>query len=77
MGPVRATEAWSRHGRRTCPSRSDAGVMRVPFSLTRQIDEAELRLPERAAIARTLAPDFRVGAGHRRRSRARWRSRRR
>ena len=37
--------------------------MRVPFSLTRQIDEADLRLPERAAIANTLAPDFRVGAG--------------
>ena len=37
--------------------------IRVPFSLSRQIDQAELRLPERAAITNTLAPDFRVGAG--------------
>jgi len=39
------------------------GAMRVPFSLSRQIDEAWLRLPERPAFVNALAPDFRAGAG--------------
>ena len=39
----------------------DAGAIRVPFSLTRQVDQADLRMPERAELANTLAPDFRVG----------------
>jgi hypothetical protein len=61
-GPLRVTEAFASW----TPTRIfhvDAGAIRVPFSLTRQIDEAALRLPERSALARTLAPDFRVGAG--------------
>jgi hypothetical protein len=61
-GPLRVTElygAWTPHR----IVHLNAGAIRVPFSLTRQIDEADLRLPERAAMARTLAPDFRVGAG--------------
>jgi hypothetical protein len=61
-GPLRVTEAFASW----TPMRIfhlDAGAIRVPFSLTRQIDEAELRLPERSALARTLAPDFRIGAG--------------
>ena len=37
--------------------------MRVPFSLSRQIDEAWLRLPERPAFVNAIAPDFRAGAG--------------
>ena len=40
-----------------------AGALRVPFSRTRQVDDANLRMPERAAFTRTMAPDFRVGAG--------------
>jgi len=62
MGPLRATAlvgSWTPH----VLFRADAGLIRVPFSLSRQIDQAELRLPERAAITNTLAPDFRVGAG--------------
>ena len=61
-GPLRVTEAFASW----TPMRIfhlDAGAIRVPFSLTRQIDEAALRFPERSALARTLAPDFRVGAG--------------
>jgi hypothetical protein len=61
-GPLRVTEAFASW----TPLRIfhlDAGAIRVPFSLTRQVDEADLRFVERAAVARTLAPDFRVGAG--------------
>src|SRR3954453_14908997 len=59
MGPLRATAldaSWTPH----VLFRADAGLIRVPFSLSRQIDQADLRLPERAAITNTLAPDFRV-----------------
>jgi hypothetical protein len=42
---------------------ANLGAMRVPFSLSRQIDEAWLRLPERPAFVTATAPDFRVGAG--------------
>jgi hypothetical protein len=62
IGPLRATEAfasWAPH----VAFHADAGVLRVPFSLTRQVGEADLRLPERAAFAQDLTPDFRAGAG--------------
>jgi hypothetical protein len=39
-----------------------AGSLRVPFSLSRQWDEADLRLPERPAFVDAFLPDFRVGA---------------
>ncbi len=39
-----------------------AGSLRVPFSLSRQSDEADLRLPERPAFVDAFLPDFRVGA---------------
>ncbi|HEY4395954.1 MAG TPA: hypothetical protein VGP64_17945 [Polyangia bacterium] len=60
-GPLRATEvyaAWT-------PVRAfqvAVGSLRVPFSLSRQSDEADLRLPERAPFADAFLPDFRVGA---------------
>jgi len=62
VGPLRVTEAfasWRPHR----VFALDAGAIRVPFSLGRQLDEADLRMPERPALARTLAPDFRVGGG--------------
>jgi hypothetical protein len=60
-GPVRATEAFVGWA----PSRAfeiDAGSLRVPFSLSRQVDEADLRLPERPAFIQAFTPDFRTGA---------------
>jgi hypothetical protein len=60
-GSVRVTEAyvsWDRY--RTF--RIDAGSLRVPFSLSRQIDEGALRLPERAPFVDAFLPDYRVGA---------------
>jgi hypothetical protein len=42
--------------------RASVGSMRVPFSLSRQVDAADLRLPERAPIIDAVAPDYRVGA---------------
>jgi hypothetical protein len=62
VGPLRAADSfvsWAPH----VAFHADAGVLRVPFSFTRQVGEADLRLPERAAFARTLTPDFRAGAG--------------
>jgi hypothetical protein len=62
MGPLRltaATASWTPH----VLLRVDAGLIRVPFSLSRQIDQADLRMPERAAMTNTLAPDFRAGGG--------------
>jgi hypothetical protein len=59
-GPVRATEAFAGWA----PSRAfeiDAGSLRVPFSLSRQVDEADLRLPERPAFIQSGTPDFRTG----------------
>lgn len=38
-----------------------AGAMRVPLGLSRQIDEGDLRLPERARFIARTTPDFRVG----------------
>jgi hypothetical protein len=59
-GPVRATDlfvSWA-------PSRAfhlDAGSMRVPFSLSRQVDEADLRMLERPGFVDAFLPDFRTG----------------
>lgn len=60
MGPVRLTEAFVAWR----PDRTfelDAGAQRVPFSLSRQVDELDLRLPERAQAVVGLAPDYRTG----------------
>ena len=38
-----------------------AGPQRAPFSLSRQVDEVDLRLPERAQAVAALAPDYRAG----------------
>ena len=57
---MRLTEAFVAYR----PSRAfelDLGGQRVPFSLSRQVDEADLRLPERAQIIVGNAPDYRVG----------------
>ncbi|HSS38826.1 MAG TPA: hypothetical protein VLT58_08660, partial [Polyangia bacterium] len=59
-GPVRATEAfvgWAPHR----GFEVDAGSLRVPFGLSRQTDEADLRLPERPVFADALTADFRTG----------------
>jgi hypothetical protein len=39
----------------------ELGATRVPLSLSRQVDELDLRLPERAQAVAALAPDFRTG----------------
>jgi hypothetical protein len=39
----------------------DAGGQRVPFSLSRQVDAFDLRLPERPQVVVALAPDYRTG----------------
>jgi hypothetical protein len=60
-GPVRVTEAevaWARYR----SFQLAAGSLRVPFSLTRQVDEGDLRLPERAAFADAFLADYRLGA---------------
>ncbi len=60
-GPVRVTEvyvSWDRY--RTF--RIDAGSLRVPFSLSRQLDEGSLPLPERAPFVDAFLPDYRLGA---------------
>lgn len=41
---------------------ADVGSLRVPFSLSRQVDEADLRMAERPLSVQSIAPDFRVGA---------------
>lgn len=38
-----------------------AGALRVPIGLSRQTDEGDLRLPERARVITRATPDFRVG----------------
>jgi hypothetical protein len=40
----------------------DVGAQRVPYSLSRQVDELDLRMPERAQPVVALAPDYRTGA---------------
>jgi len=60
-GPVRMTEVFAGWA----PSRAfelDAGALRVPFSRSRQIDEADLPLPERPGFIDAHTPDFRTGA---------------
>jgi hypothetical protein len=60
-GSVRVTEAyvaWAAYR----AFQIEAGSLRVPFSLTRQVDEGDLRLPERAAFADAFLADYRVGA---------------
>jgi hypothetical protein len=60
-GALRITETYASWA----PVRAfeiTAGSLRVPFSLSRQSDEAELRLPERPAFVDAFLPDFRVGA---------------
>jgi hypothetical protein len=60
-GPLRATEVYAAWA----PVRAfelAVGSLRVPFSLSRQSDEADLRLPERPPFADAFLPDFRVGA---------------
>jgi hypothetical protein len=57
---VRLTEAFAAWR----PHRAvelDVGAQRAPFSLSRQVDEADLRLPERAQTVVALAPDYRTG----------------
>jgi hypothetical protein len=59
-GPIRLPEAfvaWMPHR----AFQLSVGAGRVPFSLSRQVDEADLRLPERAQILTALAPDYRTG----------------
>jgi hypothetical protein len=59
-GVMRLTEAfgaWAPHR----AFQLAVGAQRVPFSLSRLVDEAELRLPERAQITSALAPDYRAG----------------
>jgi hypothetical protein len=61
-GSVRVTEAFVAFR----PHRAlelDLGAQRVPFSLSRQVDERDLRLPERAQPVVGLAPDYRTGIG--------------
>jgi hypothetical protein len=58
--PVRVTDAFVAYR----PHRAlevTAGSQRVPFTLSRQVDEADLRLPERPAFIAGAAPDFRTG----------------
>jgi len=60
-GPVRVTEAFAGWA----PSRAfevDAGSLRVPFSLSRQRDEADLLMAELPAFIQAYTPDFRTGA---------------
>jgi hypothetical protein len=60
-GPLRATEVYAAWA----PARAfglAVGSLRVPFSLSRQVDESDLRLPERPPFADAFLPDFRVGA---------------
>ena len=60
-GRTRATEAYVAYA----PHKAFAlalGSLRVPLGLSRQIDEGDLRLPERARVITRMTPDFRMGA---------------
>jgi hypothetical protein len=59
-GPIRVPEAyvtWAPHR----AYQLTLGAQRVPFTLSRQVDEVDLRLPERAQVFAAIAPDYRVG----------------
>ena len=59
-GRTRATEAYFAYA----PGKAFVvalGSLRVPLGLSRQIDEGDLRLPERARVITRMAPDFRMG----------------
>jgi len=59
-GPLRATDLYFSWA----PSRAfhlDAGSMRVPFSLARQVDEADLRMLEHPGFVGAFLPDYRTG----------------
>lgn len=59
-GRTRATEAWVAYA----PDKAFVlalGSLRVPLGLSRQIDEGDLRLPERARVVTRMTPDFRMG----------------
>ncbi|HEV3030611.1 MAG TPA: hypothetical protein VG319_03165, partial [Polyangia bacterium] len=59
-GFVRVTEAFAAWRPRRAFA-LELGAQRVPFSLSRQVDEVDLRLPERAQALVALAPDYRTG----------------
>lgn len=61
-GAMRVTDAYLSFAPHPA-FHATAGSMRVPFSLSRQIDAADLRLPERAPIIDAVTPDYRIGAG--------------
>jgi len=57
-GRTRATEAYVAYE----PGKAFVlalGSLRVPLGLSRQIDEGDLRLPERARVITRMTPDFR------------------
>jgi len=59
-GRTRATEAYVAYA----PGKAFVlalGSLRVPLGLSRQIDEGDLRLPERARVITRMTPDFRMG----------------
>lgn len=60
-GQPRPTEAYVAFAPHKAFALS-AGALRVPIGLSRQIDEGDLRLPERARVITRLTPDFRMGA---------------
>lgn len=60
-GQPRPTEAYVSFAPHKAFALS-AGSLRVPIGLSRQIDESDLRLPERARIITRATPDFRMGA---------------
>jgi hypothetical protein len=59
-GPVRAADLYLSWA----PVRAfhlDAGSLRAPFSLSRQTDEADLRMLERPGFVEAFLPDYRAG----------------
>jgi hypothetical protein len=59
-GPVRATDLYLSFT--PVPAfHVDAGDLRVPFSLSRQTDEADLRMLERPGFVEAFLPDYRAG----------------
>jgi hypothetical protein len=59
-GPLRAADLYLSWA----PGRAfhlDAGSMRVPFSLSRQTEEADMRMLERPGFVEAFLPDYRAG----------------